>query len=213
MASKNLRALSVRGCGSASRAVPDRQSRRDLPAGTSSRLFDASPAHHGQLRDRQPTAQASLVDLMASRRMMPTANFRRTFFEGYRAFSGSYHQGPATSPSHYACHGCPIALQAEVGAGDTRIRDPLALRGPATRTTTSRPSSRPTTSATTPAWTPSPRPPRIACLGGDQGASVTPAGARGQGALDHWELTREAELLRHGFRTAAPSSWASRRNP
>jgi aldehyde:ferredoxin oxidoreductase len=51
------------------------------------------------------------VDLIASRRMMPTANFRRTFFEGYRAFSGPVIHERHPTAVHYACHGCPIACK------------------------------------------------------------------------------------------------------
>ncbi|HQI81806.1 MAG TPA: aldehyde ferredoxin oxidoreductase N-terminal domain-containing protein, partial [Deltaproteobacteria bacterium] len=108
MASKNLRALAVRGSGSAHHkacnARIEEEARTDII-----RLFDASPV----IRGRSGIAAygtSSLVDLIATRRMMPTANFRRTFFEGYRAFSGPAIRGrhPAV---HYACHGCPIACR------------------------------------------------------------------------------------------------------
>jgi aldehyde:ferredoxin oxidoreductase len=108
MASKNLRALAVRGSGSAHRQACD--ARAEETARTDIiRLFDASPF----IRGRSGIAAygtSSLVDLIASRRMMPTANFRKTFFEGYRAFAG-----PAIRERHravhYACHGCPIACK------------------------------------------------------------------------------------------------------
>ena len=47
---------------------------------------------------------------MASRYMMPTANFRKTYFEGYKSFSGPAIRSKE-QPKHYACHGCPIACK------------------------------------------------------------------------------------------------------
>lgn len=112
MASKNLRALSVKGSGRAHRPAPDREAeetaRRDIL-----RLFDASPFITGR-SGIGAYGTPSLVDLMASRRMMPTANFRRTFFEGYRAFSGTAIR-EQLRPSRYACHGCPIACKQRSG--------------------------------------------------------------------------------------------------
>ena len=106
MAHKNLRALCVRGSGTIPVRDPQgaRQARTDIL-----RLFDAAPAimgrsgitHHGT---------ATLVDLIASRRMMPTANFRRTYFDDYRAFS-AFEIRRSQNPKHYACHGCPIACK------------------------------------------------------------------------------------------------------
>jgi aldehyde:ferredoxin oxidoreductase len=106
MASKNVRALIVRGSGPV--RVSDRQgeeeARRDIV-----RLFDASPVIMGR-SGLKHFGTALLVDLMASRRMMPTANFRRTYFEQYRALNAGRIREHAR-PKHYACPGCPIACK------------------------------------------------------------------------------------------------------
>ncbi|HPS94168.1 MAG TPA: aldehyde ferredoxin oxidoreductase C-terminal domain-containing protein [Deltaproteobacteria bacterium] len=108
MAAKNLRAVAVKGSGSTSPEVCDRPgeeaARNDII-----RLFDASPAVMGRSGISR-FGTGALVDLMASRRMMPTANFRRTFFEDYRAFSASSVRD-SQQPGHYGCHGCPIACK------------------------------------------------------------------------------------------------------
>jgi aldehyde:ferredoxin oxidoreductase len=112
MASKNLRAITVCGSGSSHADVHDPQqeeiARKDII-----RLFDATPAIMGR-SGISAYGTSALVDLIASRYMMPTANFRRTFFEGYKSFSG-----PAIrlkeQPKHYACHGCPIACKQKSG--------------------------------------------------------------------------------------------------
>jgi aldehyde:ferredoxin oxidoreductase len=96
----------VRGSGSLRALDPEREeaARRDIV-----RLFDASPAIMGASGIRN-YGTSTLVDLMASRRMMPTANFRRTYFEGYRAFCASSIRAHA-APKHYACPGCAIACK------------------------------------------------------------------------------------------------------
>lgn len=106
MGSKNLRALAIRG--NAPIHVFDHKleerSRRDII-----RLFDASPAIMGRPGIKN-YGTGTLVDLIASRRMMPTANFRRTYFDEYRAFAATrIHQD--LSPRHYACQGCPIGCK------------------------------------------------------------------------------------------------------
>jgi len=111
MASKNLHAVLVRGTGKI--AAQDRQ-KEETARTDIIRLFDASPAimggpgiaHHGT---------AALVDLMASRRMMPTANFRKTYFEEYRAFCSATIR-EKKNPKHYACPGCPIACKQRAGS-------------------------------------------------------------------------------------------------
>lgn len=108
MASKNLRAVAVSGSGGLAGEACDSETletaRRDII-----RLFDASPAIMGR-SGISAYGTSALVDLIASRRMMPTANFRRTYFEGYRAFSGPAIRSKER-PDHYACHGCPIACK------------------------------------------------------------------------------------------------------
>ncbi len=106
MASKNLRGLMIRGSGSLT--VHDRQG-EEIARSDIVRLFDASPAITGRSGIRN-FGTSTLVDLMASRRMMPTANFRRTYFEDYRAFCASTIRD-RMSPRHYACPGCTIACK------------------------------------------------------------------------------------------------------
>jgi aldehyde:ferredoxin oxidoreductase len=111
MAAKNLRALAIRGSGKTKVYDPDKEAlaRTDII-----RLFDASPAIMGRSGiSRYGTA--ALVDLMASRRMMPTANFRRTYFEDYRAFSAARIKD-TRHPKHHACYGCPIACKKRSGS-------------------------------------------------------------------------------------------------
>ncbi|HPR51141.1 MAG TPA: aldehyde ferredoxin oxidoreductase family protein [Deltaproteobacteria bacterium] len=106
MGAKNLRALAIRGSNKTD--VYDHE-KEELARTDIIRLFDASPAIMGRSGiSRYGTA--ALVDLIASRRMMPTANFRRTYFEDYRAFSASRIK-EAEQPSNHACHGCPIACK------------------------------------------------------------------------------------------------------
>jgi aldehyde:ferredoxin oxidoreductase len=107
MAAKNLRAMTVKGSGK-SRDVFDKTAeeiaRKDII-----RLFDASPAIMGRSGiSRYGTG--TLVDLIATRRMMPTANFRKTFFEDYRSFCAPRIK-VSLEPKHYGCHGCPIACK------------------------------------------------------------------------------------------------------
>ena len=106
MASKNVQAVKIRGSGAVRtlNREGEEAARRDII-----RLFDASPAIMGGL-GLKTFGTAALVDLMASRRMMPTANFRRTYFDQYQTFcAGRIREH--TSPKHYACPGCPIACK------------------------------------------------------------------------------------------------------
>jgi aldehyde:ferredoxin oxidoreductase len=110
MASKNVRAVAVRGSGAIRTldARAEEEARRDIV-----RLFDASPAIMGG-SGLKNFGTAALVDLVASRRMMPTANFRRTYFEDYRAFcAGRIREH--LRPRHYACPGCPVACKQTAG--------------------------------------------------------------------------------------------------
>ncbi len=103
MGSKNLKAVTVNGDRKAEIAdtVLFDKARRDII-----RLFKASPVIFGPLGIAE-FGTPVLVDLMAQRRMAPTANFRKTYFET----SGNY-SGPALKASCGAkkdgCYGCPI---------------------------------------------------------------------------------------------------------
>lgn len=112
MGSKNLKAVTVTGeqkVGIADPALFDK-ARQDIM-----RLFKASPVIFGPLGIAE-FGTPVLVDLMAQRRMAPTANFRKTFFE----HSGNY-SGPAIKDACGAkkdgCYGCPIQCKKSSGAG------------------------------------------------------------------------------------------------
>lgn len=103
MGAKNLKAVTV--VGDQKTEIADHQlfdkARQDVM-----RLFKASPVIFGPLGIAE-FGTPVLVDLMAQRRMVPTENFRKTFFE----HSGNY-SGPAIKEAYAArkdgCYGCPI---------------------------------------------------------------------------------------------------------
>lgn len=113
MGSKNLKALVVSGdrkveCADWSRFEVARQD--------AMRLFRASPVIFGELGIAE-YGTPTLVDLMRQRRMAPTENFRGTFFEESRNYSG-----PAIR-SHYnpkkdGCYGCPIQCKKSTPQGE-----------------------------------------------------------------------------------------------
>ncbi|MSN25580.1 MAG: aldehyde:ferredoxin oxidoreductase [Geobacter sp.] len=103
MGCKNLKAVTVNGDRKAEIAdtVLFDKARRDII-----RLFKASPVIFGPLGIAE-FGTPVLVDLMAQRRMAPTSNFSKTYFET----SGNY-SGPALKAGCGAkkdgCYGCPI---------------------------------------------------------------------------------------------------------
>lgn len=112
MGSKNLKALTINGDRKTEIADPELfdRARRDV-----TRLFQASPVIFGPLGIAE-FGTPVLVDLMAQRRMAPTANFRETFFPT----SGSY-SGPALKEACGAkkdgCYGCPIQCKKSAADG------------------------------------------------------------------------------------------------
>jgi aldehyde:ferredoxin oxidoreductase len=103
MGAKNLKAVTVDGDQKteiANHQLFDK-ARQDVM-----RLFKASPVIFGPLGIAE-FGTPVLVDLMAQRRMAPTSNFQKTFFE----HSGNY-SGPAIKKACGAkkdgCYGCPI---------------------------------------------------------------------------------------------------------
>jgi aldehyde:ferredoxin oxidoreductase len=112
MGHKNLKAVTV--SGSRKTSVADQalfdSARKDVM-----RLFKASPVVFGPLGISE-FGTPVLVDLMAQRRMAPTANFSRTYFEN----SGNY-SGPAIKAACDAkkdgCYGCPIQCKKSDGDG------------------------------------------------------------------------------------------------
>ena len=113
MGSKNLKALVVNGKQKTGIADPDLfdKARADVM-----RLFKASPVTFGALGIAE-FGTPVLVDLMAQRRMAPTENFRKTFFER----SGNY-SGPAIKAACRAkkdgCYGCPIQCKKSTPEGE-----------------------------------------------------------------------------------------------
>ncbi|MCD6569458.1 MAG: aldehyde ferredoxin oxidoreductase family protein [Deltaproteobacteria bacterium] len=115
MASKGLRAIMIRG--SKRPIIHDRgketKARKDII-----RLFDASPAIMGRSGIKRYGTPA-LVDLIASRRMMPTANFQKTYFNEYKAFSAS-NIIRSLAVKHHGCYACPIGCK-QIGPHHTQI--------------------------------------------------------------------------------------------
>lgn len=112
MGAKNLKAVTVDG--DQKTEIADQQlfdkARQDVM-----RLFKASPVIFGPLGIAE-FGTPVLVDLMAQRRMAPTENFRKTFFE----HSGNY-SGPAIKEACKAkkdgCYGCPIQCKKSAKSG------------------------------------------------------------------------------------------------
>ena len=113
MGAKNLKAVTV--AGDQKTEIADHKlfekARQDVL-----RLFKASPVIFGPLGIAE-FGTPVLVDLMAQRRMAPTENFRKTFFE----HSGNY-SGPAIkaacAPKKDGCYGCPIQCKKSTKTGD-----------------------------------------------------------------------------------------------
>ncbi|HEX9079268.1 MAG TPA: aldehyde ferredoxin oxidoreductase family protein [Desulfuromonadaceae bacterium] len=113
MGAKNLKAVVVDGDLKTEIADPALfdKARADVM-----RLFKASPVIFGALGIAE-FGTPVLVDLMAQRRMTPTENFRKTFFE----HSGAY-SGPAIKAACRAhkdgCYGCPIQCRKSTPQGE-----------------------------------------------------------------------------------------------
>ncbi len=112
MGSKNLKAVTVNGDRKV--AIADSalfgHTRQDIM-----RLFKASPVIFGPLGISE-FGTPVLVDLMAQRRMAPTANFSKTFYE----HSGNY-SGPTLKrlcgAKKDGCYGCPIQCKKSSQSG------------------------------------------------------------------------------------------------
>ncbi len=106
MASKGLKAIVVKGDRKLPVADPGKvkTANQDIL-----RLLKASPAIWGAFGLRE-FGTAALVDLLHMRRMMPTNNFRETFFSESHRFSGYTLTDTYKSRKH-ACHSCPIACK------------------------------------------------------------------------------------------------------
>ena len=112
MGGKNLKAVSVNGDRKTDIADPAlfEKARQDIM-----RLFKASPVIFGPLGISE-FGTPVLVDLMAQRRMAPTENFRKTFFEHSANYSGPTIKN-ACGAKKDGCYGCPIQCKKSSGAG------------------------------------------------------------------------------------------------
>jgi aldehyde:ferredoxin oxidoreductase len=110
MGAKRLKAISVRGTGRVPVARPDdlKLAREEIM-----RLLRASPAVFGEF-GLSEFGTAALVDLIHARRMEPTSNFKRTFFEEASRYSG-YSLKTRFSSRKTGCAGCPILCK-KIGA-------------------------------------------------------------------------------------------------
>jgi aldehyde:ferredoxin oxidoreductase len=102
-ASKNLKYLTVNGSGTVTVHNSERlrKASEDIR-----RLTSATPALTGE-HGLQNCGTAACYDLISNRRMMPTANFRRTFF-GPASSMNSHAYADALNPKRHGCKGCHI---------------------------------------------------------------------------------------------------------
>ena len=112
MGSKNLKAVTVSGDKKSAIADPAlfENARQDIM-----RLFKASPVIFGPLGISE-FGTPVLVDLMAQRRMAPTENFRKTFFEHSGNYSGPTIKNVCGAKKD-GCYGCPIQCKKSSASG------------------------------------------------------------------------------------------------
>jgi len=112
MGAKNLKGVTVDGDRATAIADPALfdKARQDVM-----RLFKASPVIFGPLGIAE-FGTPVLVDLMAQRRMAPTENFRKTFFEHSANYSGPAIK-EAFGTRKDGCYGCPIQCKKSAQGG------------------------------------------------------------------------------------------------
>ena len=112
MGAKNLKAIVVDGNLKNEIADPNlfEKARQDVM-----RLFKASPVIFGPLGISE-FGTTVLVDLLAQRRMAPTENFRKTFFEHSANYSGPTIK-KACEAKKDGCYGCPIQCKKSAKEG------------------------------------------------------------------------------------------------
>jgi len=103
MGSKNLKAIVVNGSHKVKLSDKDafKKGQEDVM-----RLLKASPVIFGELGLREFGTPA-LVDLIKQRRIAPTENFRKTYFEGADSYSGPSLKSTFKAKKE-GCFGCPI---------------------------------------------------------------------------------------------------------
>ncbi len=103
MGAKKLKAIFVRGNGEITVADTDGLQKANTEI---MRLLRASPAIYGEF-GLSKFGTAALVDLIHSRRMEPTNNFRDTFFSEASNYSG-YNLKKSFNSKNTGCAGCPV---------------------------------------------------------------------------------------------------------
>ncbi|MBT3374151.1 MAG: aldehyde ferredoxin oxidoreductase [Lentisphaerae bacterium] len=111
-AAKNLKYMTVKGTGKVHVLDPDglKQAREDV-----FRQIAASPVLLGELGIAQ-YGTGALYDLMDSRRMMPTANFRETVFDRARVANAAAYK-ERYAPKRTGCNGCHILCKKVTAEG------------------------------------------------------------------------------------------------
>lgn len=113
-AAKHLTYLAVKGSGSTQ--VFDRKSLKQAREEIS-RLIAASPVLFGEY-GLATLGTGTLFDLLHTRRMMPTANFRQTYFEPASAMNGPA-MAKAYRPTKAGCRGCHIQCKRVSSGGQS----------------------------------------------------------------------------------------------
>jgi aldehyde:ferredoxin oxidoreductase len=115
MGAKRLKAIKVKGNGKISVADPEKlkHAREEIM-----RLLRASQAVFGEF-GLSEFGTAAIVDLIHSRRMEPTENFRKTIFEHSSNYSG-YNMKMHYKAKKTGCAGCPILCK-KVGSGGEKM--------------------------------------------------------------------------------------------
>lgn len=111
MGAKRLKALAVKGSGAVSAHDP---SALDSARQEIMRLLRASQAVFGEF-GLSEFGTTALVDLIHSRRMEPTDNFRKTVFEHASNYSG-YRMKEQYKTKKAGCSGCPVLCK-KIGSG------------------------------------------------------------------------------------------------
>ena len=112
MGSKRLKAVRIRGTGSVKVASEEKlqRAREDIM-----RLLRASPVVFGEF-GLSEFGTSALVDLVHARRIEPTANFRRSYFEHSSSYSG-YRLREIFRPKKTGCRACPILCKKKTPEG------------------------------------------------------------------------------------------------
>ena len=112
-AAKNLKYITVKGTGKTEVANPEglKKAREDIL-----RLAAASPVIMGELGITN-YGTAAIYDLMDSRRMMPTDNFRKTHFDHAKEMNAAVYKHKY-HPKRYGCMGCHILCKKMTAEGE-----------------------------------------------------------------------------------------------